>query len=44
MTQFHTSVEHTAARGALVVGAAWLDSMANLRFAPVFTGAIFSVD
>ena len=26
MTQIHTSVNHTAARGALGVGASWLDS------------------
>jgi hypothetical protein len=40
MNMHPTSFKHTAARGALVVGASWLNSgIANPRFAPVFTGS-----
>jgi hypothetical protein len=40
MNMHHTSFKHTAARGALVVGASWLNSgIANALFAPVFTGS-----
>lgn len=35
-----TSFKHTATRGALVVGASWLNSgIANALFAPVSTGS-----
>ena len=42
MTLVHTSVKHTAARGALVVGASWLGSAANTLFAPPVKGVMFS--
>ena len=39
MNMHPTSFKHTAARGALVIGASWLNSgIANALFAPVFTG------
>jgi hypothetical protein len=40
MNMHRTSFKHTAARGALAVGASWLNSgIANALFAPVFTGS-----
>ena len=40
MNMHPTSFKHTASRGALVIGASWLNSgIANALFAPVFTGS-----